>query len=57
MLYFPPLEGTPAQWILAVFACSIPAYLMGRSHNTVKWYRERLEGVPSNWKRLFPFVY
>lgn len=40
-----------------IIAATMTAYLMGRSHNTVKWYRERLEGVPSNWKRLFPFVY
>jgi very-long-chain enoyl-CoA reductase len=33
-------------------------YLGGRSHNTVKWYRERLgDQVPANWKRLVPFLY
>ena len=32
-------------------------YLLGRAHNTVKWYRGRVEGVPENWKRVIPFVY
>lgn len=40
-----------------VILLTMTAYLMGRSHNTVKWYRERMDNVPTNWKRLFPFVY
>ena len=34
------------------------AYLVGRSHNTLKWYREKLgDELPHGWKRLVPFVY
>ena len=42
----------------AAFAVTLAmtAYLFGRSHNTVKWYRERME-PPANWRRVIPFIY
>lgn len=36
---------------------TMTAYLMGRSHNTRKWYRSHVEGVPSSWRRLVPSVF
>lgn len=42
----------------AVIAWTMMLYLAGRSHNTLKWYRERLgDEVPAGWKRMIPFVY
>ena len=41
-----------------IAASTMSLYLAGRSHNTVKWYRERMpDAVPTGWKRLIPFVY
>lgn len=43
-----------ALMMISVMGC----YLAGRSHNTLKWYRDNLgEQLPNNWKRLVPFVF
>lgn len=43
-----------AAMMITVMTC----YLVGRSHNTLAWYRERLGAkLPPHWKRLVPFVY
>ena len=44
-----------AAWAVVL---TMTAYLAGRSHNTVKWYRDRLgDEVPPDWRRLVPFIY
>ncbi len=49
-LFFHHISGA----VLTVFMAS---YLMGRSHNTVKWYRNKLGEVPPGWRRMIPFIY
>jgi len=45
-------------WTAWVLLGVMTAYLAGRGHNTVKWYRDRLgDEVPDGWKRMVPFVY
>lgn len=42
-------------WVLLI---SMTAYLAGRSHRTLQWYRRTLgDEVPPRWRRLLPLVF
>jgi len=41
-------------WVISV---TMTAYLAGRAHSTLRWYRSKDLELPDGWKRLVPFVY